>query len=180
MTSIVALEHKGHVYMGGDSASVSGLDVEIMARPKVFRVGDFLIGYTSSFRMGQLLEHNLDIPENNEADDYKYLVTKFIPAVRQCLKDGGYAAVDNNKEHGGTFLVGYRGLAYLVGDDFQVSRRMCGYAACGCGESYALAALATIKILQPDMPPKDAVRFALSISGDFSAGVRPPYTVLEL
>lgn len=41
--------------MGCDSAGVGGWHLQLRADPKVFHVGHFLIGYTDSFRMGQLL-----------------------------------------------------------------------------------------------------------------------------
>lgn len=177
MTCIVALEHKGKVYMGGDSAAVSGWDIQASASPKVFLVGDFLIGYTSSFRMGQLLQYNLEIPENAcGKDDMKYLVTQFIPAVRNCLKDGGYTKVDNNKEEGGAFLVGYRGKAYLVSSDFQITRMTSGFIAVGCGENYAIGALAVNKITHPE----NAVIRALEVAAMFSAGVCAPFHVISM
>ena len=52
MTCIVGLIDGRRVWMGGDSAGVSGLDITVRADAKVFRNGDFLIGFTSSFRMG--------------------------------------------------------------------------------------------------------------------------------
>ena len=60
MTCIVGLEHDGKVYMGGDSAAVGGMDVYPSRIPKVFQAGRYLIGYTTSFRMGQLLQYGLD------------------------------------------------------------------------------------------------------------------------
>ncbi len=176
MTCIVALEHKGKVYMGGDSAAVAGYNIQATANPKVFSVGDFLIGYTSSFRMGQLLQYNLTIPENTDGEDHmRYLVTKFIPAVRECLKEGGYTKIDNNQEDGGFFLVGYRGKAYKVANDFQVTRMANGFIATGCGEDYALGALAAIEIVDPEK----AVARALEVAGMFSTSVRPPYHVIS-
>lgn len=175
MTCIVALEYEGKVYMGGDSAAVAGWDIQATANPKVFLVGDFLIGYTSSFRMGQLLQYNLTIPENIDGDDMRYLVTKFIPAVRECLKEGGYTKVDNSREDGGYFLVGYRGRAYKVANDFQITRMANGFIATGCGEGYALGALAAVEIVDPEK----AVIRALEVAGMFSNGVCSPYYVIS-
>ncbi len=54
MTCIAAVAHEGNVWMGADSAGVSGLALAVRRDPKIYRVGDFLFGFTSSFRMGQL------------------------------------------------------------------------------------------------------------------------------
>lgn len=177
MTCIVGLEKDGAVYIGGDSAGVSGYDVTIHSEPKVFRNGPMLIGYTSSFRMGQLLEHVLQIPDNDGLDDMRYLVSVFIPALRECLKSNGFAEIDKNAESGGTFLLGYNGKLYKVASDYQVSRSADGFDACGCGESYALGAMMDA---QRRLPPRMAVEYALEISYYFSVGVRPPFCVVEM
>ena len=176
MTCIVALEHNGKVWMGGDSAAVGGMDIQPVANPKVFRVDDFVIGYTSSFRMGQLLQYGLSIPTNDCDDDMRFLVTKFIPAVRTCFKDGGYTWIENSRESGGSFLLGYRGKLYLVANDFQVTRFLDGIASVGCGESYALGSLASSRITNP----RKAITTALEVAARLSAGVCAPFHVISL
>ena len=59
MTCIIGLVADGRVYLGGDSAAVHGWTRRRTRLRKVFRKGPFLVGYTTSFRMGQLLEHQL-------------------------------------------------------------------------------------------------------------------------
>lgn len=176
MTCIIALEHDGKVYMGGDSAAVSGLERQAVVSPKVFILGEILIGYTTSFRMGQLLQYNLEVPENQHGDDdMRYLVANFVPAVRECLKNGGFTKIENGVEDGGAFLIGYKGKVYLVASDFQVTRMRDGFAAVGCGATYALGALAAIDILDAEK----AVMLALEVSARFSAGVCAPFYVFQ-
>lgn len=55
MTCIVEIVEKDRVYIGGDSAGVSDLDITMRKDVKVFRVGDFVFGCTSSFRMMQII-----------------------------------------------------------------------------------------------------------------------------
>jgi hypothetical protein len=55
MTCIVGLRQGGKVFIGGDSAGISGWDVTVRADPKVFLSGPYAMGFTSSFRLGQLL-----------------------------------------------------------------------------------------------------------------------------
>lgn len=74
MTAIVGFAQKGKVWIGGDSAGVGGWQITVRKDPKVFRVGDCLIGYTSSFRMGHLLRFKFRPPEQRpSADDFEYL-----------------------------------------------------------------------------------------------------------
>src|SRR3972149_1095014 len=147
MTCIVGLEHDHKVYMGGDSAAVGDWDIQETDEHKVFRSGDFLIGYTSSFRMGQLLRYSLDIPKNSNSilGDMKYMVTEFIPAVRNCLKEGSFTKIENSKEEGGIFLVGYHGLIYRIDSDFQVLRIRSDFTSVGHGFAFALGAMAVME-----------------------------------
>lgn len=64
MTCIIGLIKNKKVYIGGDSAGVDGLNITIRKDSKVFKINKFIIGYTSSFRMGQLLRFKLKI--NNQ------------------------------------------------------------------------------------------------------------------
>ena len=50
MTCIVGVAHKGAVYIGGDSAAVAGWALTCRADHKVFKNGDFVMGFTTSFR----------------------------------------------------------------------------------------------------------------------------------
>jgi len=77
--------------------------------PKVFANGSYVMGFTTSFRMGQLLRYAFTPPEPDTADLHRFMCTAFTDALRQCLKDGGWAQKDKEQEEGGTFLVGTTG-----------------------------------------------------------------------
>jgi ATP-dependent protease HslVU (ClpYQ) peptidase subunit len=176
MTCIAGLIDKGKVYMGGDSAGLSGLDLTIRADSKVFKKDSFIFGFTSSFRMGQILRYKFKPPYHKpEIGTEEYMSTDFIDAVRQCLKENGYSKVENNEEIGGTFLVGYRGKLYRVDSDYQVGVSLDNFAACGSGEAYALAALYNTAHLEP----KERILRALKTAEYFSAGVRGPFVILS-
>lgn len=173
MTAIAGFASKGKVTIGGDSAGIGGWDLTIRSDPKVFRVGECLVGGTSSFRMLQLLRFRFTPPKQRvDQDDFAYLCTDWIDAVRQCLKDGGYARKDREEEAGGCFLLGYRGKLYRIDPDYQVGIPSEGYAAVGCGEAYAIGALAVLK-----GSPESRVLRALAVAERFSAGVRGPFVV---
>lgn len=143
MTCIAAVIDKHGVgHIASDSIGASGQDKNLYKNHKVFKKGDFLFGYTSSFRMGQLLEHGLQMPDrkpNQLLDDYIY--NDFIEAVRKLLKQNGYARVDNNQEWIGTFLIVAEGRIFKVQDDLAVLEPENNFATCGSGEDYAQAVL---------------------------------------
>jgi ATP-dependent protease HslVU (ClpYQ) peptidase subunit len=172
MTCIVGLVDGGRVWMGGNSAGVAGLDISLRADRKVFRNGEFLIGFTSSFRMGQLLHFRLQPPPlQPDQDLFRYMVCDFVEAVRTCLKDGGFAHRSNDVETGGFFLVGTQGRLFSIQDDYQVSEFSRGYHAIGCGAHYALGALYS----SAGQPADSRVLGALATAEHFSGGVRAPF-----
>lgn len=178
MTCIVGLVDKGIVCIGGDSLGVGGSDCTRRKDQKVFKNGAFIMGYTSSFRMGQLLRFNLSPPKHHpDQDVFEYMVKEFVEEVRRCLKAGGYSRINNNEESGGTFLVGYRGRLFNIQNDFQVGENLCGFDACGCGFPFALGALFESKDSGREI--EDRVRSALEAAQEFSAGVREPFHFLK-
>lgn len=180
MTCVVAVRAKdGRIIMGADSAGVGGYSLQTRADPKIYRVGEALIGFTTSFRMGQILGHALALPEHRgNVPVERYMVTSFINAVRECLKAGGYARKENEVESGGTFLVGYRSRIFYVENDYQVGERVEAFDAVGCGFELALGSLHTTGTL--NMSAKRRVMLALAAAAEFSAGVRAPFNVQEL
>jgi hypothetical protein len=63
MTAVVGLVHNGTVHLGGDSAAPQGWDLIVRADPKVFTVGPYAIGFTTSWRMGQVLRWSFKPPK---------------------------------------------------------------------------------------------------------------------
>lgn len=175
MTCIVGIAHEGKVYLGGDSAGVGGWESTERADKKVFVNGDFVMGFTSSFRMGQILQYAFT-PEKRhpDTDVMAYMVTVFVDGVRNALKAGGYASANNN-ESGGTFLVGYAGRLFRIDSDYQVAESICGYDAVGCGDSHAKGALFAV----PNLPVGERMEMALKAAAHHSAGVRAPFNYVQ-
>jgi ATP-dependent protease HslVU (ClpYQ) peptidase subunit len=180
VTCIVGLKSRGRVLIGGDSAGVGGLDLQVRADQKVWARDGFAFGFTTSFRMGQLLQYSLALPKRHpDVDLMKWMVTDFVDAVRTCLKTGGFAAKQNEEERGGTFLVGHAGRLFRIDADYQVGEMFAEYDSCGCGESYAKGALYATTTAA-DLDPDARVLIALNAAQQMSAGVRGPFTVVSV
>ena len=178
MTAICAVVHDDKVWMGGDSAGVAGHSLIPRSDPKVFINGPFVMGFTSSFRMGQLLRWSFTVPSRVEdVSDEQYMMTTFIDAVRTCLKNGGYARKESEAEVGGFFLVGYKGQIWQVEQDYQVGMAHVPYAAVGSGDQLCLGALFATEDLIKD--PEQRIKVALDAAERFNAGVRGPYVVIK-
>lgn len=156
MTCIAGVVHEGRVWIGGDSAGVAGWSLRVRADRKVFRNGPYLFGFSGSFRMGNLLRYAFTPPEPPDWDVYKFMSTGFMDAVRKCLKEGGFAEVNNGVERGGFFLVGYREHLFTV-----------------CGDDIAVGSLYATRSL----PPAERLRIALEAAERHSAGVRGPFHI---
>ena len=170
MTCIIGLVHDDKVYIGGDSAGVSGTNLTIRSDPKVFRNGPFLVGFAGSFRVGQLLRYALKPPGHPEGmDDYEYMIVEFVKAVRTTLKDNGF-------ETGPSFLVGYKSQIYSVDADFQVGIPYYRIAAIGAGANNALGAVHALGHWEPEAK----IKRALEITADLNTGVSPPFTIMRL
>ena len=164
--------------MGGDSIASSGSNRTIIAMPKVFRVNhEFLIGYTTSFRMGQLLQYGFIPPARKpECSIEEYMIMEFVEALRGRFKDAGFAKVTDNVEWGGTFLVGYSGRLFKIDSDYQVNENAKGIDTCGYGGEVALAVLLAL----PKIAPPVRIKRALEIAAELSVYVAPPFVIEKL
>ena len=93
MTCIVAIAQNGTVYMASDHAASDDKSGVIISRrePKCFKVGQYGIAFTDSFRMGQILQYSWAPPKytptkTNSGLD-KFMRTKFIDSVKDAFKE---------------------------------------------------------------------------------------------
>lgn len=175
MTCIVAVRSGRRIYLGGDSAGVNGLNVTEIKNPKVFRNREYFIGYTSSFRMGQLLEHSR-LPDYEGEDPYKFMCTVFVDYVQSLFCDHKYGTIkEGENANGGTFIVILEDRIFMVEDDFQVFEPADSFCSVGCGVYYAQGSL----LNSSHLGGSQRVIQALKTASYFSGGVRAPFTVLE-
>lgn len=125
MTCIVGYVKNNTVFMGCDSLGSNGHFKEVRKDTKMFKLNQFLIGYTSSYRMGQLLQYKLKLPKHPIGMSVdRYMRTLFIDTTIRCLTENGYTKVNGNRLSGGSFLVGYKGKLFCIDSDFQVAEML--------------------------------------------------------
>ena len=177
MTCIVGLVDDGHVWMGADSASTDGWMVRECVIPKTFRLGEVLIGYSSSFRMGQVLECHLELPVACDTTVPRlYVAGPLVEAIRSTLHRYHWATEEHNKQEGCALLVGYRGHLFCIGDEYQVTEEADGYDAIGCGAKFALGAM----YASSEIPAAERIMVGLKAAAHLSGGVMPPFHVASL
>jgi len=182
MTCIVGIADGTTVWMGGDSYGSTSYTKMASVHPKVFirethgeRV---IIGWTGSFRMGQVLEHKLDIPSNEtQQDAYAFMVGTVVGAVRTLLKEEGCVITkDGQDKSDGAFLFGYKGRLFKVGTDYSAIESTRGYTATGSGEETAMGALYVL----PDAEPEARIMAALEAAAEIVPSVGGPFYVAKL
>lgn len=176
MTAVVGVQGPRGVWLGVDSLGSDDWCQQNRLDSKLFRRGPFLIGFTDSFRMGQLLRYSLDVPAIAPGMDlHEFMATTFIDSVRRCLKDGGFATKDKEQEEGGAFLVAVAGRLFDVAGDYQVGENAEGYAVAGSGYATALGSLETSGRL--GVGAHQRCLLALEAAARHSRGVRGPFSL---
>jgi len=190
MTIIAALRENDKVYVGGDSAAVCPQTFGLTLRkdPKVFKVGLFTIGFTTSFRMGQILrfgDSKLGLASFKKSNmkgmaPFNFMVRHFVPITRAILVSGGFGKKNDEGEDFGEFIVAFGKNIFVISSDLQVGESMNDYEAVGCAGEMAKGALDTLtKFPQLKMSPQDKIRSAMETCEKNSAGVRGPFIILE-
>lgn len=169
MTCIVGIENNGHVMMAGDIQGTGYNNKIVHTQSKVFVKKGIAFGYTTSYRFGQILEHNLGdpvVPDDSD-DIYRWLITTLIPDIKRALKSADY-------EKGGTCLIGVKNQLWEMQDDFSVLRSKLGYASCGSGYEYAMGSMFTSISFGMVMTKSAAaiiLKDAIKAAGTFSPSV---------
>ena len=188
MTCIVALAAGNKVYLGGDSAASdekSGLVLQT-TDPKVFKVGQFGIGFVDSFRMGQILQYNWTPPIYKPTAGFKnldkFMRTKFVESVKEAFQEHGYGRFGQSTEdgdEGGIFIIAVQntGRIFSMDVDYHISEVDVEYLAEGSGQQVALGSLFSTSAVKT---PRKRVRMALEAAAKFIMSVRGPFTIIEV
>ncbi len=188
MTCIVALINENKVFLGGDAAASDDKSGLIFQRtdPKVFKVGQFGIGFVDSFRMGQILQYSWTPPIYKPTSGYrnldKFLRTRFVESVKEAFKENGYGNQNPGTEdgdEGGIFIITVQGAGriFTMDSDFHIGEADVQYMAEGAGQELALGSLYSTAQVKT---PRKRVRMALEAAAKFNMSVRAPFTIIEV
>ena len=179
MTVIIGYADGKNVWMVGDDVACNGEFNECISGSKVFKLNDnMLIGCTSSFRMGQILQYGIKIPSIKKGEDVdKYMRTSFIDKIIDTFEKSNYSKISNNEATGGTFLVGFFSRIFTVQNDFSVMEYKSPFASVGCGYQYALASMEAMEQFKDNFPShenyvENALKISLKTSCKFSPYVK--------
>lgn len=177
MTCIVGIEHDGGVTIGGDSCITTGGTYSLSAEPKVFRVGELLLGMSGDVSALQAIRYGLAVPEWPEGMEiHAWMASRLRPALMAVTKAAALSQSNGGKEtHSAWIIVGVRGQAWEVASDGAMTRSRNGYESIGSGYEVALGALAVAT-----GTPEERALAALQAAEKHVPSVRGPFTVETL
>lgn len=143
MTLIIGIDievgNKKYVYLAGDKCGSNGFTKDNYTKSKIFKRDDYAFGYTTSFRMGQILEFadiSKDLPSWKQE---KNLYTSFVDWVRNSMDKGGFLETKSGVLKCGNFIFYNGNILCEFQDDLSVLIPEDGLMACGSGEYHAKA-----------------------------------------
>jgi ATP-dependent protease HslVU (ClpYQ) peptidase subunit len=173
MTCIVAVAQGGKVYMGCDSAAYDSDSTThfIKSGPKIFTVDDYLIGYSNSFRAGQILQYDFVPPIPDPENLMRTMVTDFVSSIYSAYEKNKFV-LDEEKGEFADLIIGVHGKLFTIESDMQVQEYTDNYVAIGSGYQFALGSLYTTKKVKS---PTDRIQKALEAASEYTGSVKPPF-----
>ncbi len=159
MTCIIAVGKDKDVYMAADTLGSNGHNNSRDANSKIIKMdGGVLVGYSASYRLGQLLRYEFKIPSRRVGhlgDSHMYyMITKFIPRLQVLF---GVNEYDMAKDEA-SLVVAFDGEVFLISHDLSVFQPMDGVMAIGSGAETAMGAYYGIDYLEKENFPKEEDR----------------------
>jgi ATP-dependent protease HslVU (ClpYQ) peptidase subunit len=152
MTCIVSFFDNNKIVLAGDKCGSNGFTRSLVKEPKVFFIKDFMIGYTSSFRMGQILKYLWNPPERTVSQTTeKYLYSIVADSIRKTFKDHGFVAKSSmDEEIFGDFVICYDNRIFVMYSDLSILEHDQDIVCVGSGEYHAKVAIQILKEYESD------------------------------
>lgn len=182
MTCIVALRHDKGVTLGADRQGTAGHLTHYSVQPKISERSGLLIGTAGSYRLSQVLEHELDWDDatmrlRDGDDPHPWAVKKLIPAIRAVLGTHAILKTDNGvAEVYGEALIVVRQRILVLHSDLQIYENQEPYAAIGSGSEVALGSLWSTAAWKDSA---ERVRIALEAADRWISSVGGPFDYLN-
>jgi ATP-dependent protease HslVU (ClpYQ) peptidase subunit len=196
MTTIVGIQGDNFALICGDSQlseiDDSGFITQVVTMRdgtgKVQYNGRYLIGVAGDARACNLLHHAFQPPtappnlKGRKLD--QFFTVKFIPSMRECFEQYGYAMPDNDlkmhiAEMGSSIIVAVNGTLYTIDPDYSWYSDVNGIYAIGTGAQYAIGVLYALsrKIRPTVNTARQHAMKALAAAARFDPYTGSPYHV---
>jgi ATP-dependent protease HslVU (ClpYQ) peptidase subunit len=191
MTTIIAVQGQEWAVVGFDSrVTEEGGRSYTLGRgsAKVVKNGQYLLGAAGDVRAINILAYAFQPPKALDLTGIRldrFMTSKFVPALRECFEDHGYAVKESKEQaqHGSTVLAIVNGQIYEIDEDYAWVRDMTGIYSFGSGGDYAIGAMYTKsggEISNLNMPDvQKLIRDSLHIAAKLDIGSGPPFHILS-
>lgn len=192
MTTIIAVQGQSWAVVGFDSrvTEENGRSYVLgRGSAKVVRNGPYLLGAAGDVRAINILAYSFSPPKPTpdlvgvRLD--RFITSKFVPALRECFEDHGYAARESKEQasHGSVVLAIIHGQIYEIGEDYAWVRDTTGIYSFGSGGDYALGAMyatAGDNFAESGVTETQRiVRESLNIAARLDVSTGPPFHVMS-
>tara|TARA_Y100000310_G_scaffold307018_1_gene348680 strand:- start:2092 stop:2664 length:573 start_codon:yes stop_codon:yes gene_type:complete len=180
MTCVIGFKDEDYIYIGADSLGSNGITKTVRKDKKVFQKNDMLIGFSGSYRMGQIIQYKFVMPEHpKEMDVDTYMRSIFIDTMIDCLTENGHTKIIDNERFGASFIIAYKNRMFEIDEDYHVGESVEDYIAIGSGAEVALGAIIGILKYCKDIKTSKLVTSALEASEEVSCGVGRPFVIMR-
>ena len=179
MTCIIAFKDTmNNVFLIGDKCGSNGNTKDICVEPKVFHKNGFMIGYTTSFYMGQLLKHVWEVPEKNDSEGVDYYLHNTIrKSLINMFKINNFGEHENGYNIGDFILI-YDSRIFTVYADMQIFEHKY-LSSVGCGDVAARAAIEAYLNSGVSIQPEDMLTSTMEIVSNICCGVSKDYDIID-
>jgi ATP-dependent protease HslVU (ClpYQ) peptidase subunit len=191
MTTIVAVQGPSWAVVGFDSRVTedTGRSYTLgRGSAKVVKNGQYLLGAAGDVRAINILAYAFQPPKALDLTGIRldrFMTSKFVPALRECFEDHGYAVKESKEQatHGSTVLAIVNGQIYEIDEDYAWVRDTTGIYSFGSGGDYAIGAMfakAGDDVASLNMTDvQKLIRESLHIAAKLDIGSGPPFHILS-
>jgi ATP-dependent protease HslVU (ClpYQ) peptidase subunit len=174
MSTVVGIIEDKKIWIGCDSQATSQQgEIRPIICDKVFRNGDFLIGYVGSVRSGQILR-----PELFPLDSTSIASVLHLPDyIRLHFETYGCLSRDDDQSQMTTsnFLIASKDGLFEILADYQINE-VPKYTAIGSGSNFAFGSLFTTHEMNK-FTPVERIEYALNAAARFDASSSGPFKI---
>ena len=176
MTTVAGLEHRGTVWLGGDSAISTEDTVALQTLPKVFKRANVVIGIAGQCRLEPVMRHIVNVPNFKRGDDPdRWVNVDLASAIRKAVTGEGLVIESGWFDLGDSaLLVGVGGQLFVIESDLCGWRPLPGFHAIGSGGDKAVTSLK--RTANGRLKPRTRLKQALEDAASETPFTRPPWT----
>ena len=166
MSTIVSLQHDGCIWMGTGTVVHNELNI-VSNNELIFMNEEFLIGVSNSDEYSQYIQHCFSIPSHSsKLSVMQYFVSCFIKE----LKNSGITPTQS-------IVIGYRGIIFVITENFDIVVPKNNYVAIGKGSSVALGAFQVLRDIK-DQAPIEKITRVLQATSEHCESLSTPYVIM--